>query len=356
MKFACPETAVAAPGPAKAPALYFIFLLCVLLFAGCENNKVESQQLLLQGQTMGTSYTVKINETVVLPLADSVKLEVENILADVNASMSTYLPDSELSEINRSDANEWIPISPQLYEVLHASLRISKQTGGRFDITVGPLVNLWGFGPADDAPEIPADDEIQRILEFTGMDKIKLRESPAAVWKNDKKVYIDLSAIAKGYAVDKLGKYLLARGFNNFLVEIGGEILARGHNETNQHWMIGIERPSRHDRKVQRAIELVDIAMATSGDYRNYREINGKYYSHSIDPHSGWPVQHKLASVTVLHPSATDADALATGFLVMGKKKAMEIALQEQLPVLFIERDGDEFIESYTTAMSRYLQ
>ena len=339
-----------------APVSCFLFVFCFFLAGGCENNTGKPRQLLIQGQTMGTSYTVKVSDAGVLPFADSIRSDVENILAAVNSSMSTYLPDSELSKINRAEAKQWLDVSSQLYEILLASARIATQTSGYFDITVGPLVNLWGFGPGDDTGQIPGDEEIRHILEYTGMDKVQLRESPGAIWKNHKEVYVDLSASAKGYAVDKLGEYLVSRGLDNFLVEIGGEILAHGHNEKNQAWMIGIERPSRHDRKVQRAIALVDIAMATSGDYRNYRKINGNYYSHSIDPHNGWPVQHQLASVTVLHPSATDADALATGFLVMGKDKAMEIALQDQLAVLFIERDGDDFIESYTPAMGKYLQ
>ena len=304
---------------------------------------------------MGTTYSIKISEDGASVDSVALKRELDNILDDINSIMSTYIPDSELSVINQAEANKWLRISNPLVDILSISGELYDQTSGYFDITVGPLVNLWGFGPAENAIELPDEVEIQNMLKNVGMHRIHLQTDPGFVKKDTKEIYIDLSAIAKGYAVEKLAEHIRQKGMNNFLVEIGGEIFAQGFRTSEQPWTVAIENPSRESRSIHISIKLDNIGMATSGDYRNFRKVKDKYYSHSIDPHTGWPMQHKLASVTVLHPSTTYADALATGFLVMGKNKALEIARAQQLAVLFIERNGNNFIESHSPAMTQYI-
>lgn len=326
----------------------------IFILSACGNGQTASKLLVFGGLTMGTTYTVKINEKNLADPQQALEQETRHILEDINNKMSTYRPDSELSLLNQSPAGEWLTLSNELYEILGISIRLSELTSGYFDITVGPLVNLWGFGPEKTRDKLPPREEITRLLESGGIRKIELREH-AAIRKSSENLYIDLSAIAKGYAVDRLADNLESRGINNYLVEIGGEIRARGVNEIGFAWRIGIEQPSRTNRQVQQVIKLQDVAMATSGDYRNFYEIENKTYSHTINPLTGWPVDHQLASVTVLHTSATHADALATGFLAMGKDKAWKIAEEEGLAVFFIERKEDGYIESYTNAMQSFL-
>lgn len=333
----------------------FILLLFFLYISGCGNDSSRVAPLTLGGLTMGTTYTLKINEPAIQLSAEKINADVENILIDVNKKMSTYIDDSELSLINKAISREWIPVSADLHQLISDATRISELTVGSFDITIGPLVNLWGFGPPAQSQKIPNDAEISAALARTGFKNINLRSSPTALQKTIADIYIDLSGIAKGYGVDKIAEYLEQQNINNYMVEIGGEIRASGVNEVNFAWRIGIEKPVSGQRAVQRIIKLNNIAMATSGDYRNYFEENGKRYSHTIDPQTGRPITHALVSVTVLHKSTTWADALATGFLVMGRESAYKIATQQNLAVLFIEKTENGFTESYTDAFSGYL-
>lgn len=332
-----------------------LLVLSITILSACGNRHAPSTLLVLGGQTMGTTYTIKINQDSLAVSEQQLDQEIGEILEDINLKMSTYLPESELSRLNTEAGEKWLPVSGELYEILAQALELSNLTAGYFDITVGPLVNLWGFGPEKVREELPSIDEIKHLLNFSGSRKLELRAEPAAIRKSAKGIYMDLSAIAKGHAVDRIANYLESEKINSYMVEVGGEIRARGVNDIGFAWRVGIEQPSTATREVQRVIKLEDIAMATSGDYRNFYEIDGKKYSHTIDPLSGWPVEHELASVTVLHPSASRADALATGFLAMGKDKAWKIAIDEKLAVFFIERKDKAFVESYTPAMTAYL-
>jgi thiamine biosynthesis lipoprotein len=269
--------------------------------------------------------------------------------------MSTYIPDSELSLINSSTSTEWIPVSSQLYDVLFAAQQVSRQTDGAFDITVGPLVNLWGFGPDKVNRPVPAAEDIATILPGTGYRQLELRTSPPAVKKHHPSTYLDLSGIAKGYAVDRIAALLEKNGINRFMVEIGGEIRARGSNQREETWRVGIEKPLIDQRAVEVIIHLPDTGMATSGDYRNFFMHDGRRYSHTIDPATGWPVSHDLTSVSVLDDSAMMADALATALMVMGPDLAWRFAEDRNIPALFIINSKDEFTEKHTTSFSPYL-
>jgi thiamine biosynthesis lipoprotein len=332
----------------KHGLLSIIFLFYLAGISGCTEKTVDKPLLTLDGLTMGTTFSMRINDADLQVPAEKIIADVNEILVDVNNKMSTYINDSELSLLNQNKELDWIPLSKDLHYVINEAVMISELTQGSFDITVGPLVNMWGFGPKKKSGEIPLDSDINEALAETGFEKIQLNSKEPTIRKLKPNIYIDLSGIAKGYGVDLMADYLDKLNVVNYMVEIGGEIRAKGINEKNTSWRVGIEKPLTEQRIVQRVINLDNISMATSGDYRNYFEKDGQRYSHTIDPRSGRPITHKLVSVTVLDESATRADALATGFLVMGKNEAYKLATRENMPVLFIEKTADGFSESYT--------
>ena len=231
--------------------------------------------------------------------------------------------------------------------VLQAARELSRATGGAFDVTVGPLVNLWGFGPQQEFT-VPAEEQIKSVLHLVGYEKLRLDPAASTLKKSAGGMLIDLSAIAKGYGVDEIAGYLDLLQLDNYLVEIGGEIRARGVNDKQVAWQIGIEQPVAGQRGVRKIIKLENIAMATSGDYRNFFEKDGIRYSHAIDPRTGRPVTHGLASVTVLHPSTMLADAWATGLLALGLEDGYGLARQNGLAAYFIIH-GDVGFEEIST-------
>jgi len=297
---------------------------------------------------MGTTYTIKLNVVDTKIDRGRISTDVNQRLDKINAQMSTYMETSRLSIFNKSNTQDWEEIPADLYKVIEEALRINQLSYRAFDITIGPVVNLWGFGPKAQLEIVPDESTIREVLDSVGSEHIHLRKEPYAIKKDKPDLYIDLSAIAKGYAVDVIADYLDELSLNNYMVEIGGEIKTKGINPDNKIWHIGIEKPLDDQRSVQTVIILNNTAMATSGDYRNYFEENGIRYSHTIDPSTGKPITHKLASVTVLHPSAMTADALATALLVLGPERGSELAHSENLASLFIVRDKDNFIEIMT--------
>lgn len=334
--------------------LYLIFCLG-LLTGACDKPQYDEKLFVIDGLTMGTSYTIKINAKLTAAETKQITDGINSILNDVNQKMSTYITDSELSHINQARTSDWIMISDELYTVVKSAIEIGQLTNGAFDITIGPVVNLWGFGPENRPEQVPSESDIHHALQQTGYHHLQLMASPAAIKKGRNAAYLDLSGIAKGRAVDRIANYLLQHHYRNFMVEIGGEVSAKGINKNGISWRIGIEKPVTKQRIVQRIISLDNISMATSGDYRNYFEQNGLRYSHTIDPKTGHPITHKLASVTVLHPSAMVADALATGLLVMGTTAGYELAEKQNIAALFLTGPETLFNEKYTKAFKTYL-
>jgi thiamine biosynthesis lipoprotein len=324
------------------------------LLSACQSGSQDRALTTLQGATMGTTYTVKMVELPSGLEPDSIRAEIDVILEKINRQMSTYLQDSELSEFNRRRVTDWIDVSQQLVDVLHQAQQISVLTEGAFDVTVGPLVNLWGFGPAPGDDQPPSDQAIRQAMDRVGYARLQVRSSPPAIKKHRADLYVDLSAIAKGYAADVIAENLLARGVDHYMVEIGGEVRARGRNARGTLWRIAIEKPSSGSRSVHTVIELNDLGMATSGDYRNYFETEGRRYSHTIDPRSGRPVTHKLASVTVAHPSTMQADALATALMVLGADAGYRFAEEHELAAFFIVKGEDGFYDKASTAFRQY--
>lgn len=331
------------------------FLFLCLLLAGCQEPQLRDQ-LQLQGSTMGTSYhiTLVASEGAQLDVvAEEVQADIDELLRQINQSMSTYILDSELMVFNRSPVGKWQGLTAPLFEVLQISQNISAKSDGAFDITVGPLVDLWGFGPMGEPKLMPEESDIAQARKNMGFEHLELDEPDRARKLID--IRLDLSAVAKGYGVDALSRYLESRGFKHFLVEIGGELRVKGMSPRGDHWRLAIEQPSLLHSGGRKTVELTDIAMATSGDYRNYYERDGQRFSHTINPVTGRPIVHNLVSVTVLADSAAKADAWATALNVMGPVRALELAEREQLPVYLIVKDGDGFSDRHSKAFEPYL-
>lgn len=233
---------------------------------------------------------------------------------------------------------------------------MSALTRGAFDITAGPLVNVWGFGPEGHAETLPSDAEIARALERSGYDKLEIDEESATVRKTQPDLYCDLSAIAKGYGVDRVAESLERDGLANFMVEVGGEVRTSGTNDSGNAWRIAIEQPVPGRRAIQRIVPLSDLAMATSGGYRNFYDVDGAHFSHMIDPRTGRPISHRLASVSVVDELSVRADALATGLFVLGPEEGYRLAVHRDIAALFlIEEEGGELQELATPAFERLL-
>jgi len=332
-----------------------VILLLFLLGTRCSiNAPVEMQRYV--GRTMGTSYAIKVVESAqYFDKNPQLHGKIKELLFSINQKMSTFIKDSELSRFNRSGKNEWIGVSKELALVIKAASRISEKSSGAFDITIGPLVNVWGFGPTFNKNDIPADSQIANNMQHVGYQNVHVRLSPPSLKKDIESVMCDLSAIAKGYGVDKVAELLDEHNAENYLVEIGGEISAKGVNQDGQKWRIGVSTPDAMT-DVQEIISIDNSCIATSGDYQNFFEKNGVRYSHTIDPRTGRPVRHKLASVTVIHSSCMLADAWATAINVLGPENGFRLAQQEKLSAYLVVKSQNGFVEKMTSSFENYLQ
>ena len=341
-------------GYSLCPSVRSLLLVtCGCFLASCAPERPEELHE-FTGLTMGTSWSVLVHAAQLPLTRPRLQSEFNTILNRVNSEMSTYLPESELSRINDTDGAAWLTVSASLMHVLQAAQDISRSTQGAFDVTIGPLVNLWGFGPEQDFA-VPGEKHIDAALHFVGYEHLHLDPAASALKKANGGIQIDLSAIAKGYGVDEIAGYLERLQLDNYLVEIGGEIRASGVNDKNIPWQIGIEQPVAGQHGVRKIIKLENMAMATSGDYRNYFEKDGVRYSHTIDPRTGRPVAHGLASVTVLHTSTMLADAWATGLFVLGPEEGFALALKNGLAAYFISHSDAGFEEKSTPGFKPYL-
>jgi thiamine biosynthesis lipoprotein len=316
-------------------------------------QSADVHPLTLSGSTMGTYYRVTIASPPASLELEKLKTEITELLVEINAQMSTYISDSELSRFNDYKMTDWFPVSFETAMVVAEGIKIHQLTEGAFDITVGPLVNLWGFGPPGKSEDIPTVKQISESLKKVGSNHLKSRLSPPALKKEIVDLYVDLSGIAKGFGVDSIANLLETQGLMNYIVDIGGEMKTRGRKNANSPWRIAIESPIVDKKEIQQVINLNDQAIATSGDYRNYFEKDGKRYSHEINPRTGYPIQHRLASVTVLDSSCMRADALATALIVLGPEKGFQLAEKESNAALFIIKGEDGFFEKETTKFKR---
>lgn len=325
-------------------------LVCFVagLLSGCSfSAKPEVQAI--YGYAMGTSYSIKVVSS--LNEARTLQLGVEGVLSDIDARMSTYLPTSDISKFGAVAPGESLKVSPKTAQVMQKALAVASRTGGAFDPTIEPLVDLWGFGPTARNSEIPSAEAIKGGLALIGWSEVSVNIEQNTLSKSAPR-QLDLSAIAKGYAVDSVADYIESKGFDNYLVEVGGEMRFSGQKPENEAWSIAIEKPVVDERSPFRIVKVSDGAMATSGDYRNYFEMDGKRFSHTIDPKTGYPVEHNLASVTVVMDSCMEADAYATAFNVLGVDNALTLAESLNVAVFLIYREENELKTAQTAAFT----
>jgi len=309
----------------------------------CGNAAQAVDRLQIIGETMGTYYAVTIDSPGELDTEPALRDLVETRLNEINAQMSTWDDSSEISKFNQSDSTDWVPVSEEFATVVQEAVRIHKLTDGAFDPTVSPLIDLWGFGkPGRTA--VPEQSAIDRALKSVGMNRIEVRMDPPALRKSVPTVQLNLSAIAKGYAVDALAKLLTTTGRRSFVVDIGGETRAGAAKASGDEWRIGVESPEaglRQNEPPQRIVSITDASIATSGDYRNAYVVDGVRYSHTIDPATGYPVKFPPASVSVMAESCMTADALATAMMVLGCERGITLAEQLKVSVMFQTQQSD---------------
>lgn len=342
-------------------AKWLALLALAIFLTGCfqtnlpQSTLAESSMVKLQGRTMGTTYHISYLSAVKASeqQAKAHQVNIDQLLELVNDQMSTYRSDSELSRFNSSRSLEPFPVSHDTAIVVQAAIKLSYLTDKKLDVTVGPLVNLWGFGP-DMRPEtIPSDAVIAQIKQRIGIDH--LTSEGDYLQKGISELYVDLSTIAKGFGVDQVAQYLESEDITNYLVEIGGEIRAKGKPTPERDWIIAIEKPVSDERVVQQLISPLDNGLATSGDYRIYYEENGRRFSHIIDPNTGQPINHKLVSVTVIHPSSMMADGLSTSIMIMGPEVGFAFAQDQGLAVFMLIKTDKGFNEVYTDSFKPFL-
>ena len=309
----------------------------------------------LEGRTMGTTYHAVVGYDGERFNDVQVKSVIDQRLSEINSLMSTYDPKSELSTFNQSESTDWFEVSPETAKVVSAALIVAKNSDGAYDPTVGPLVNLWGFGPDGRRKEPPGQDEIDEALSRIGYHQVEARLDPPAIRKSNPRVYLDLSSIAKGYASDAVIEALAdgdqGVGCTYAMVEVGGEIATLAAHPDGRPWQLAIDRPDENYVMENHVVPVSNgDALATSGDYRNFFESEGKRYSHTIDTKTGRPTESHLATVTVRTPTCMEADALATALMAMGADKGFAWASEQNIAALLVERTDEGFSEQATPA------
>lgn len=312
--------------------------------AGCAEPAPSRRVVEFRGPTMGAAYTVKVVAgSAGLADRDEVGRLIREELERINALMSTWDPASELSRFNQSTSLEPVAVAPETFEVFEWAVRLEQETRGALDVTLGPLLDAWGFGPAGRREHAPSDEDIARLREGLGLRHVELDPAARTVRKRHPGIVIEFSAIAPGYAADRLAALLEGRGYHDYLVDVGGEFRVKGANDLGTPWQIAVERPTGEGRFIERMIPLSAGAVATSGDYRNYHEVDGERVAHIVDPRTGRPIGHRLASVTVVDDLAVRADGLSTALMVLGEDEGYALAEALDLAALFIVRAGEGF-------------
>ncbi|SDM89035.1 thiamine biosynthesis lipoprotein [Vreelandella arcis] len=333
-----------------------LIALLMLALVGCsEADRELDSPVTLEGNIFGTFYQVTMADSLTQGQVNDIEAGIQQELESVDQAMSTYRDDAELMAFNQSPLGEWQPLSDGLIDVLAISQSIAEASDGTFDITVGDLVNLWSFGPEARPEEVPSQEALNERLERVGYDAIDIN-SHALEARRTRDVFVDLSAIAKGHATDRVAGYLDQQGIEHYLVNLGGDLITQGYRDIDEQtaWRIGIEVPEDHEQRVQHVLPLESISVATSGDYRNYFEADGQRYSHTIDPRNGRPITHDLASVSVFHPSNAWADGWATALMVAGDEEGMAMAREHDLNVLMLVREGDHWRSEASPAFAQY--
>ena len=325
----------------------------VILLAGCDNTSApaapKAQVTVLDGKTMGTFWRVSV-VGLDQNRVEELRQKVQTLLDGDDQLLSTWKNDSALMRFNHSQSTTPWPVSEGMADIVTESLRIGQKTQGAMDITVGPLVNLWGFGPDKQPVKTPTQAQIDAAKARTGLEKLTVinRAGQQYLQKSIPDLYVDLSTVGEGYAADHLARLMTEEGISRYLVSVGGALVSRGMNGEGQPWRVAIQKPTDRENAVQAIVDINGHGISTSGSYRNYYELDGQRISHVIDPQTGRPITHKLVSVTVIAPTALEADGWDTGLMVLGTEKAQQVVREQGLAVYMIMKEGDGF----TTWMS----
>ena len=319
----------------------------ILLIAGCngENSSAAGgQNLVLEGKTMGTSW--RVSAAGIDPArADTLRQKIQAQLDADDMQLSTWKTDSALMRFNRTTSTAPWPVPEAMADIVTQSLRIGEKTGGAMDITVGPLVNLWGFGPDKQPLKTPSAAQIAAAKARTGLQHLAVINKSGSQYlqKDLPDLYVDLSTVGEGYAADHLAQLMSQEGISRYLVSVGGALVSRGTSGRGAPWRVAIQKPTDRENAVQAVVDINGHGISTSGSYRNYYELDGRRISHVIDPRTGAPIQHNLVSVTVIAPTALEADGWDTGLMVLGLEKAKAVVQQQGLAVYMIYKQGDTF-------------
>lgn len=329
--------------PRAAAIVVGTAVLLALGGAACAPQAPQAATVVFSGPTMGTTFTVKVVPGPGGMSADerqAIDDGIRDLLGHIDTQVSTWRTDSALARFNASASLEPVPFDHEAFDLFEASVALAAFTDGALDVTMAPLVDAWGFGPHGQADIAPADDVLDALSEAIGADKLVVDTAQRTVAKRHPAVRCDFSAVAAGYAADRVAALLEARGHHDFLVDMSGELVGRGHNDAGEAWHIAIERPRNStERNVLRVVPLDDRAMSTSGGYRNYREVEGRRVTHILDPRTRRPVAHHLASVTVVADSAAWADGLSTALMVMGPTEGAAFAERHDIAALLLVPD-----------------
>ncbi len=324
-------------------------LAAALFFVGCDQKpqpaKTHATEVtVLEGKTMGTFWRASI-PGIDAKRSTELKEKIQTQLDADDQLLSTYKKDSALMRFNDSQSLSPWPVSEAMADIVTTSLRIGARTDGAMDITVGPLVNLWGFGPEQQPVQIPSQEQIDAMKAKTGLQHLTVinQSHQQYLQKDLPDLYVDLSTVGEGYAADHLARLMEQEGISRYLVSVGGALNSRGMNGEGQPWRVAIQKPTDKENAVQAVVDINGHGISTSGSYRNYYELDGKRLSHVIDPQTGRPIEHNLVSVTVIAPTALEADAWDTGLMVLGPEKAKEVVRREGLAVYMITKEGDSF-------------
>lgn len=321
--------------------------LCVLL-TGCDSATSpatsKSAATVLDGKTMGTYWRVSV-VGLDPAKAEDLRHKVQAQLDGDDLLLSTWKNDSALMRFNHAATTEPWPVSEAMADIVTLSLRIGAKTAGAMDVTVGPLVNLWGFGPDKQPVKTPTEQQIAAAKARTGLQHLTVinRAEQQYLQKDIADLFVDLSTVGEGYAADHLARLMEQEGIARYLVSVGGALVSRGMNGDDRPWRVAIQKPTDRENAVQAIVDINGHGISTSGSYRNYYELDGKRISHVIDPQTGHPINHKLVSVTVIAPTALEADGWDTGLMVLGPEKAQQVAHEQGLAVYMIVKEGDGF-------------
>ncbi len=305
-----------------------------LALTGCGGERPPAP---LQGSTMGSTWRLQIADSIPETTAQEIAAVIRQDLQKLENELSHWQADSDLSRWNQNPSCEWQDVPAALAETVALVRRISQETDGALDVTLAPLVALWGFNQKEPLPQLPNEAELQAALAQVGWDKLEVETQPPRLKKHQPQVQVNVAAVAEGYAMDLLNQKLRERGLENYLLEVGGEVLAQGHAPDGQPWRVGVQAPDGNQGESLETLALTGTCIATSGSYRHRFEKDGHTYSHLLDPRTGRPIEHRLVSVSVIHPQCALADGYATALMVLGPEKGRKVAQRLGLRVIWLE-------------------